>query len=197
MSARDQLARLKSGVTKAAEFDWQAMAFDFGPKGRAALSVLAKSGTEFQRTSAKAALASDNRWDVENQVKIERADGINANFSFQPADRPMDIEARRALIRDGQCRQPCRILWLTDSRIVVVGGQYQDGALTATIYALMPDQDAETGGPRNFRWQRENRYAREEEGLTAMPAQANIEIRDVPMSRVYVDGKPVGEVFTK
>jgi hypothetical protein len=197
VSARDQLARLKSGATKAAEFDWQAMAFDFGPKGRAELAALAKSGTEFQRTSAKVALASDNRWDVENQVKIEQADGINANFTFQPANQTLDIEARRTLIRDGQCRQPCRIIWLNNSRIVVVGGEYQDGALNATIYGLAPDQNAETGGPGKFRWQRENRYAREENRPTAMPAQPTIEVRDVTMSRVYVDGKPVGEVFSK
>ncbi len=43
ISTRDQLARLKSGATPVEKFDWAAMAYDFGPSGRAALKELARS----------------------------------------------------------------------------------------------------------------------------------------------------------
>lgn len=197
MSARDQLARLKSGATKAAEFDWRAMAFDFGPKGRTALTAVAKSGTEFQRKSAKAALDAVDRWDVEEQIKVEQADGVTKNFSFQPAERTLDLEARRTLIRDNQCRQPCRIVWLGEKRLAVVGSMYEDSDVRATVYELTEDKNAETGGPGKLKWQRENGYARTVEGVKGLDAQSTVEIRDVPMSQVYVDGKPVGEFFAK
>ncbi len=44
ISARSQLARLEAGKVEPAEFDWAAMAFDFGPAGRERLSRLASSG---------------------------------------------------------------------------------------------------------------------------------------------------------
>ncbi len=44
ISARSQLARLESGKIKAEEFDWTAMAFDFGPEGRERLAEIANAG---------------------------------------------------------------------------------------------------------------------------------------------------------
>ena len=134
MSARDQLARLKAGVTEAKEFDWRAMAFDFGPKGRAALARLAKSGPAAQQKAAKAALASDNRWDVEAQVIAENTDAYRRNFTFEPAARLLDEKSQSDIIRSGFCRQACRIVWLGENRIMVVGSRYAENYLYSEIF---------------------------------------------------------------
>ena len=42
ISARSQLARLDCGQGTAEEFDWRAMAFDFGPEGRERLAAIAE-----------------------------------------------------------------------------------------------------------------------------------------------------------
>lgn len=197
MSARDQLARLKSGATKAAEFDWQAMAFDFGPKGRAELQRLSKTGSAHQRKGAKAALASSNRWDIEELVKVEQADGAMRNFTYQPADRVLDEETRRTLISGDVCRRPCRIIWLDEKRMVVVGVRYDDGPVQSGVYRLQKDLNAKNGGADKMVWLREDAYAREVEDVKNLNPQSKVEIHAVPMNQVYVDGKPVGDVFKK
>ena len=59
ISARSQLARLESGKVKAEEFDWTAMAFDFGPKGASGWPRSRKPGRPISASCAKAALASE------------------------------------------------------------------------------------------------------------------------------------------
>ena len=112
MSARDQLARLKSGVTEAQKFDWRAMAFGFGPKGRAALKRLATGGSAAQQKAAKVALASDRRWQVEADVIAENIDAYRRNFTFEPTARVLDEKSQSDIMRDGFCRTACRIIWL-------------------------------------------------------------------------------------
>lgn len=64
ISARDQVARLKSGQVPAHKFDYAAMAYDFGPKGRALLKSLSTNSNEKVAVLAKEALAANNRWDI-------------------------------------------------------------------------------------------------------------------------------------
>lgn len=197
VSARDQVARLKSGVTKAAEFDWQAMAFDFGPKGRAALTALATSGDAFQRQSAKAALASDNRWQVDDNVVVEQGSDWEKNFTFVPAQRVLDKGGRQALLRANICRLPCRIIWLDEKRLVAIGQTYKNDLVTAVLFEQVIDDGATSPTAGKLIWQREDRYAEERPDVDQLRADSKVEIRDVPMQRAYVDGKPVGEVFSK
>lgn len=64
ISARSQLARLENGSVRADEFDWAAMAFDFGPAGRERLERIVASGAAGQRTLAATALAAEERFDL-------------------------------------------------------------------------------------------------------------------------------------
>ncbi|WP_294124010.1 DUF4153 domain-containing protein [Sphingomonas sp.] len=64
ISANSQLARLASGKVSPTEFDWAAMAFDFGPAGRKHLEAIARSGPVSQRKLASTALKSDSRWEL-------------------------------------------------------------------------------------------------------------------------------------
>jgi hypothetical protein len=212
MSAKDQLVRLKSGVTKAGEFDWQAMAFDFGPKGRAVLQRLSKTGTEFERKSSKAALASDNRWNVDDDVKVEQSEDWDTNFVYDPPGKILEKSARETVVRDSLCRTPCRILWLNDNRFAVVGTRVNDMIVGAYIYNRLTQAEADAIYAR--RMAEENRYAqkpkvmvweRDYDGLAKekksivdnITPQTRIEIRTVEMQQVFVDGQPVGDVIPK
>lgn len=211
MSARDQVARLKSGTTKEAEFDWKAMAFDFGPKGRAALTALSKTGSEFQKESARAAMASDDRWDVENEMQLERKSVLEKNFTFQPADRALDIESRRTVIRAGFCIQPCRVIWLGENRIAVVGGRYNDGNVYSEVFTRFTEAEVDALAAKNksdgraaevfepMVWQgKYSGAAATYQGLEAkLTPQSKVDIRPIEMQQAFVDGKPVGEVFAK
>lgn len=212
MSAQDQVARLKSGKTKEAEFDWKAMAFDFGPKGRAALAVLAKSGSDFQKESAKAAMNAGDRWNVDNEMQAERNAQLEGSFSYQPADKKLDVESRKVILRTQFCEKPCRIVWLGENRILVIGERYNDGYASSQIFkrftreevdaiidANKADGDHQQSVPEAMVWgSNYSEVAAVTKGFDAdLKPQSKVEIRTVEMQQAYVDGKPVGEVFTK
>ncbi len=212
ISARDQVARLKAARITEGEFDWKAMAFDFGPKGRAALASLSKIGSQFQRTSAKAALTANSRWDVDNEVRVEQSDQWDRNFTFQPATRTLANDAKRILIRDGNCRTPCRIVWLGENRFVVVGSRYEGDYLSGTIYSRFTQEEIDAavaegkaqGIPYNGNmapmvWATENGNARAvgDSSEKAIGPQSKVELRPVEMQQLYVNGRAVGEAFPK
>ena len=70
ISARSQLARLESGKVTPARFDWAAMAFDFGPAGRAKLGTIARSGRPDQRTMAATVLKTTDRWEATEEKLV-------------------------------------------------------------------------------------------------------------------------------
>lgn len=198
MSARDQLARLKSGITEAQKFDWRAMAFDFGPKGREALKRLATGGSIAQQKAAQAALASEDRWDLELQVKAEQSDAQDRNFSFEPASRTLDSDARRALIREGQCQQPCRVVWLGEKRLLVASNLYENGPLDATLFVLEQDRDKTSDAPKQEVWQRDYDKVRDQQSRKVkLKPQSKIEVRPAELQQTYIDGVSVGEPFRK
>ncbi len=212
MSARDQLARLKSGVTEAQKFDWRAMAFDFGPKGRAALKRLATGGSTAQQKAARAALASDRRWEVEEAVIAENTGTYRPNFTFEPTALVLDEKSQSEIVSDGFCRTTCRIIWLGENRIMVVGGRNDGGYLSNAIFSRSTQAQADAIMERNetqskkyakvpkvMVWERDYSFDRqtgagEQKNMTA---QSKVEIRSVEMQQVYVDGKAVGEIFAK
>ncbi len=221
ISARDQLARLKAGATKASEFDWQAMAFDFGPKGRAALAELAKNGAKDQQTSARTALAAENRWDVADDVQAQTKATLG-NFMVDNGGPMPDDALRRVLIRDGQCRKPCRLRWLSPTRVLVVSPQYEGSQLNSEIFFFVSEQEAlanekkvaaaadrareegtgdapaaegsDAALPTRAGWQRS--FARKSADRTAtLSATSRIEIRTVTRQQVFVDGREASDLF--
>jgi Domain of unknown function (DUF4153) len=210
MSARDQVARLKSGKTKEAEFDWKAMAFDFGPKGRAALTTLSKSGSEFQTKSATAALAAENRWNIDEAVKAGSFEKYAANFSYQPVGRVLDVDGQRVLLADRQCDKPCKIVWLGENRLVVVSSNYDDGPLASTVYTRLTQAEVDAMMAEDTKkgragevlkaniWQQNNRgLAVQRKDVEALTPQSKVEIRTVERQQVFVNDIPVGELFAK
>ncbi len=135
ISARDQVARLRSGATAPGEFDWAAMAFDFGPEGRAALERMVQEGPEYNRRAAQFALAARHRWNIDGLDYDNRSEAENAyvlkpiaqKVRVFPAGRPLP-DALLAEMDDGsRCRTgPCLAVWLNEDRVVVVhqGNRY-------------------------------------------------------------------------
>jgi hypothetical protein len=195
VSAKDQLARLKSGATKAAEFDWQAMAFDFGPKGRAELKRLSKSGTAAQKDSAKMALAATDEWQIAEEVPglgTQSIRLVRSNFSFQPAERTLDDDSMFELVAAGECRRPCRILWTADDRFIVVGQKYFNGSIETSGYVRNPLAKADDAKWRSDVSIQPPAVDSVREKQLEITPQSRVEIRTLERRQVFVDGTPVG-----
>lgn len=188
ISTRDQLARLTSGQVKPERFDWAAMAFDFGPAGRAALTALTQSPKADIADSARIALAAKSRWELvdgRDQVPLRP---IEKMVRVLPQGAVLDDAMLAALDRDSPCRRHvCIVQRVGDSRMAVIGRYRADGPLEASWFERAP------GGGE---WRR----------LFAGPGggdqgrtdaidlnRAEIRIRPVTRQQVEVNGIPVGE----
>ncbi|MGH6652533.1 MAG: DUF4153 domain-containing protein [Sphingopyxis sp.] len=193
ISTRDQLARLQSGAVKAEKFDWAALAFDFGPSGRAALGEVAKSVDQKRAKLADWALKAKDRWElngsgdtVDESDMTYGAKPIEQKIRIFPAGRSLPAEAYAVVDGQGQCKTaPCIAYVLGDSRIAVVSRGGNIGLL---------QRDAKTG-----KWAEDYDAFRSGDmtrGLTIDELEkAVVEVRPVTRQQVFVDGKPVGEDF--
>jgi len=186
ISANSQLARLESGKLKAEEFDWTAMAFDFGKAGRRHLQQIERSGPANHRLLAAAALKSENRY-----VLSEQTESVAQQARLDQYLRLLspDIELTDALKSDvtgsnGCNDRPCALLRLDAGRLLLVYKPYDGSFVQSRVIALaslgskVQPARAVPAGP-------------EKTDL----ARATIEIRSVQRRQLYVDGRPVGEVF--
>jgi hypothetical protein len=96
ISARSQVARLQSGKVTPAKFDWAALAFKFGPAGRAELTRISQTGAVDMRTMAATALKAKNRWDVSEQQIV--AGPPPAEISVTPSTAVVPPELRQLLL---------------------------------------------------------------------------------------------------
>jgi hypothetical protein len=191
ISARSQLARLESGKVTAEEFDWAAMAFDFGPAGRRSLERIAGSGPADQRRLALTALNSKDRYRVETAAEdVRKQASIEQRVRLLSPDIEMTPTVRERLARMGGCTEetPCAVLRVDSSRLLVVT-QSADKSAVATVIDLARDPMSAD-------------YARTEaENVqNLMPKvddlqKARIEIRTVERRQAFIDGKPVGDPF--
>ena len=105
ISARSQLARLENNSVKADEFDWAAMAFDFGPSGRARLGQVAKSRAADQRKLAAAALKENNRFTIASATEARREGReIAERLRLASPDIVMTDELREKIGAEYVCR---------------------------------------------------------------------------------------------
>ena len=195
ISASSQMARFAAGRIPAGEFDWRAMAFDFGPAGRAKLRQIARTGPADQRKLARAALASDNRYEVEEQVSTtETAAKLDTMMRVVPDGATVDAPLRSAVAASRFCREARCVLVLVDAdRAVVAGSLLERTDVTSVVLQRQP----------NGEWTQRDRYASE----TTVPRPATkapplpdlatvpVEVRAVERHQLYVDGKPVGDAF--
>jgi hypothetical protein len=194
ISTRDQVARLKSGVTKVEKFDWAAMAFDFGPSGRAALADMAKSIDKTKAGLANWALKAKDRWaldrDSEEMTARDAAFGarkIEEKVRVFPATRPLPAELYALLDERSLCRTaPCIAQWVGDGRVAVVS----NGGM---LFHFAIDPATKTW---NDYYGGSDPVEQKRRELTADDVEkGTVEVRTVTRRQIFVNGKPVGGDF--
>ncbi|WP_256838423.1 DUF4153 domain-containing protein [Sphingopyxis sp. KK2] len=187
ISTRDQLARLQSGAVKADKFDWAALAFDFGPDGRAALKDLAKSADRNRAKLADWALKAKDRWDLQTPDGLQSLRPLEEMVRILPSGRLVPKEAYDVLRVTGPCRnKACILYFLHEERIAVVS---QDGEVSQL-----------QRHPKTGEWIYD--YSIRQDSVAA-PAKVTedqvrngkVEVRDVTRRQFFIDGKPVGQDF--
>jgi hypothetical protein len=195
ISAKSQLARLESGQVKAEEFDWTAMAFDFGPEGRERLAEIAQSGPAAQRQLASLALKVEKRWELSRETQIvEKSVDIEKRVRLLSPDIQWSDDLKRRVAQTRNCEEAsqCSLIRVTPEKLLLLSTYGADSQLSTSIVDLKgkPSDDpldvvvavdiANTDFP-----QRKN----------VDLGKAAVEVREVKYRRVFVDGKPVGQAF--
>lgn len=210
ISTRSQLARLESGAVSPQLFDWRAMRFDFGPGGVAALQRLkAEAPNPESRRLAQAALAAQDRWDIESPEDRRREAEAVRNLRVLPNGTQLPDALRQTVLRDQSCTggQICVILLEpAANRAVTVSGDagcprpiaapshaviFTCGSIQAQAYYLNGTSWSPNPGPTVSDDQEEARLAR----LVAALRGGAVEVREVRRRQVFVDGQPAGNPF--
>ena len=185
LSARDQVARLESGRVSPDKFDWRALRFDFGPEGRKALRRLAAVGA--YKAFAAQALSADSRWDI-----AEPAPGperLRLQVDGGDAVPPELLAAITAARRCNGENDFCRLVILSPAQAVLLTGACR----TCPPFPLVLER--RTDG----RWGQASGggdHAEVPAGLgERMMESGRVELRTVSKRQVFLDGKPVGEIF--
>jgi multisubunit Na+/H+ antiporter MnhG subunit len=190
ISARSQLARLESGSLRTDEFDWAAMAFDFGPSGRARLAEVAKSGAADQRGFAAAALKEDDRYTIASATEARREGrAMAARLRLASPDIVMTDEIREAIGKEYACRRKddrCVLMRIGPERFVLVTTSGKKRRVSSSMIDLA---DVRRSRGEGF-------VAREQVDVENVDLdKARIEVRDVRQRQLVVDGKDVGQPF--
>jgi hypothetical protein len=184
ISARSQLARLESGKVKAEEFDWTAMAFDFGKAGRKHLADIERSGPAGQRTLASAALKSENRYSLSEETEsVAQQARLDQYLRLLSPDISVTNELKAEITGFNGCNdKPCALLRLDAGHLLLVYKPYDTSVPQSRVIDLAALGKGKTE-------------------VAAAPAvkpdkvdlgSAKIEIRPVERRQLYVDGQPVG-----
>ena len=187
ISTRDQLARLEAGKIAPSRFDWAALRFDFGPSGRKALERLAAGADPVLRQRAREALKASTRW----AVGPVEPPGPNPS---QPAPANLRVEGAPAIPlaladlvhRTGQCRDDlCRLILFEPKRAVMLRMGCPGCAID--LFEGLPDGT----------WVQRPSVPIVTAETRVLPdrARGRIEVRKVERRQLFVDGRPVGELF--
>jgi len=181
ISARSQLARLNAGQVTAEQFDWRAMAFDFGPEGRERLKAIAGKGKLSERKLADQALRAENRYDVEVVEQVKTEQELDRYLRKVPADLQLPTNLRIMIANANFCRERACVLVQVSPNSMVLAGSYHENGPVETIHYSLADGQWGTARPVA-------------DAVTeANLATARVEIRTIERKQLYVNGKPVGE----
>ncbi|MBO9624663.1 MAG: DUF4153 domain-containing protein [Sphingomonas sp.] len=211
ISTRDQLARLESGRVKPEEFDWRALAFDFGTPGKAALEKLRRSANATIRAGAENAARADSRWEVQAGDEAGRRRAETArNVRLLPKGGAMPAGLLETIASSAQCsgNSKCTLSLLGAQEALLFSDQcFERGGVSRTDrktgktisgysdcgimsrYVLIDGKWAEptTDFGKVIPGDPGPRGAAYREG--------RIEIRKVERRQVFIGDVPVGEAF--
>jgi len=193
ISARSQLARLESGKVKVEEFDWAAMAFDFGPEGRERLQAIERSGPPSQRELAAVALKSQSRHATANAVE-NRAEAatLDQRLRVIPQGTALSPALLDAIAATEICDDDPCVLVMTGAGSAILAGYHQGGEVPGSLYLT-----AEQGGRWNHHYDVPKGAGPKERNANAGKNKVDlrtstVELRPVQRRQLYIDGRPVG-----
>ena len=187
ISARSQMARFASGKVKVAEFDWRAMAQDFGPAGRNRLEAMAKTGPEAQRKLASAALRARTRYEVNDEIRVEQAKvGLDARVRVLPEGTRVEPALRDAMAASDVCgKKPCVAFFAAPDRVALIGHPWSEERIQID-WLQRGDTGLWGNATNDIMTSPENK---------ADIGTAPVEVRDVTFHQLFVGGKPAGPPF--
>ena len=191
ISTSSQLARLEAGKVKADKFDWAALAFNFGPAGRAALTRIAQTGSGDARKLASKALKSETSYDVVRATEQEhQADNLEQYIRILSPDIQLTENLRQELARRSYCdkAKQCVLLRADPNRLILITAS----GIPAELGTQVIDE-RQLSASSNATSVNSAKNHPSAEGIDLERAQ--IEVREVPLKLVYVNGKPVGDPF--
>ncbi|WP_235302845.1 DUF4153 domain-containing protein [Sphingopyxis sp. MWB1] len=180
ISTRDQLARLQAGTVPTEKFDWAAMAFDFGPEGRAALAALAKSPDKLRANAAKAALAATDRYRLGEPGGLTPPVPLEQRLRVLPEGRSLPDAARDRIAESYMCARAahCVAYWLDEDRFYVLGQEKPGAAIQSDMVTRRADGQWNVGA----------RAAPRAENAPPDLSTASIRLETVERRRLLVDG---------
>ncbi len=194
ISARSQIARLQSGQVKAEGFDWAAMAFDFGPEGREWLSETARSGSATQRKLAGLALKAENRWGLSQEADmVEKQVDIEKRVRLLSPDLVWTDHLRRKVSERNQCDEAahCALIRVAPDKLMLLSSFGSDNYLSVTPIDLA--EPTQAAGKAEPAVEAIVQVASETDNVRGIDlASSRVEVRDVTVRRVHVNGRPVG-----
>jgi hypothetical protein len=209
ISTRDQLARLESGKVTPEQFDWAALAFDFGAPGRAALKTLAASANPTVRKHAAEAAKAQQRWDLRDdksaQEAVKQREEIARLTRVLPTGKTLPEGLRDLLAEDYPVclnGKGCTAFFVGDGEALVFQRQCFEGgrdksANRMTETCVDPDRYVLKEGKWSAARSSPSSHpdAARRALLDAAFAAGTIEVRTVPRRQTYIGGIPVGEPF--
>ena len=205
MSARDQMARLQNGDVSADEFDYVAFAFDFGPKGRemlkmlangkAAASTLAPEDKRLAMNHASKALASNNRWAAyEGRESALSGRSLDQFLQVLPTGATLPDGLRKALQDNSACREKACLVYIeSPARAVFVERSCDNCLPNTSIYTKGDGMDWDRDW--SVDWRNAEKDYWQNRDIEKLDANSKIEVRDVPKKQIFVDGKPYSTPF--
>jgi len=207
IAARDQLARLESGRTRPEQFDVRAMAYDFGPEGRALLQRIAQGRFDAKLAAkdrkaliaaAKQGFAAPARSAVplpaETAAAAEAAERVRKSLKVLPKGRTVPAELETLIAANGICRGELCVLLLVGDDRAVLADRGCPGCMTQTVRYSRNDQGQWTPYGTNPISAEDEAYWRD---LAAVDAarSAEPEVRTVTRRQIFLGGRPFSEPF--
>ena len=187
ISASSQPARLDPAKVTPEEFDWAAMAFEFGPGGRERLLKIRSDGPPALRGFAKYALETESRHEVAAKTAtLAQSSRLDRYLRLLSPDIPLTEALRNELTGyDGCNDKPCALLRIDQRRVMLVHNPY-GGPIVGSRVIDLANLGAKKAAPA-----KPSTAPQKPVDLTT----AAIEVRIVGLRQLYVDGKAVGEPF--
>ncbi len=196
IATASQMARLAAGKVKPVDFDYRALWFDFGPPGRAAIRALAGTSPngDVRRFAADVQKLNHRYEDVASEIARRSGDALDARLTIVPNRVPLEPALRARLTDYALCGQSGKCLLY-----YVPGAAYAVAVQTANCASCGPGQpQIALRGTGDWRPSRVQDKGVTSEALRAMAEAVRagrVELRTVEGRRLFVDGKPVGELL--